>query len=264
MTTKAHSLMHAVEEVARLAGGVALGYFGGDLRVESKHDGSPVTIADRTAEARAREWIMSRFPDDGILGEEHGEHLPTARRRWVLDPIDGTKAFVRGVPLWGTLVALCEGTDVLAGAAFCPAVDEMVVAARGEGCWWNGSRARVSQVSDLAAATILTSDPVFPGRPQHRDAWTRLEQRAGLSRSWADCYGYVLVATGRAEVIADAVMNAWDSAAVEPLIVEAGGVFTDWDGQPTAFGGSAIASNEALAREVREALRVAETPAVTP
>jgi fructose-1,6-bisphosphatase/inositol monophosphatase family enzyme len=133
-------------ELARLTGTIALRYYRSRLTVETKADGSPVTVADREAEAAARAWVRSRFPEDGILGEELGEERPGARRRWIIDPIDGTKSFVRGTPLWGSLVALCEGTKVLAGAAYFPAVDELVAAAPGAGCWWNGRRCHESDV----------------------------------------------------------------------------------------------------------------------
>lgn len=247
-------LLNAVEEVARLAGDQAMRFYGSELQVEAKLDGSPVTIADRTAEQLAREWIMRRFPDDGILGEELGDHQPDARRRWVLDPIDGTKTFVRGVPLWGTLVAVTEGMSVLAGAAFFPAVNEMLAAATGQGLWWNGARARVSETAELARATVLTTDERFLQHPLRGERWRRVADAAAVSRSWGDCYGYLLVATGRAEVMVDPVLSPWDSAALMPLVVEAGGVFTDWTGAPTGFGGNAIATNAALAASVREVL----------
>ena len=247
-------LMYAAADVARVAGDVALRHFGTRIDVEVKGDGSPVTIADRGAEQAARAWLEARFPGDGILGEEFGLARASARRRWILDPIDGTKSFIRGVPLWGTLVACVEGERVLAGAAYFPALGEMVAAAPGEGCWWNGARARVSAVAAIAGATVLTTDPRFPGRPGRRAAWRRLEDAAALARTWADCYGYLLVATGRAEVMVDAVVGDWDTAALLPVVEEAGGVFTSWEGRRTAFGGSAIASNAALARPARALL----------
>src|SRR5439155_25150964 len=136
-------------------------HFRSAITVESKSDGSPVTIADRSAEEAAREWIARRFPEDGVLGEEFGAHLPAARRRWLIDPVDGTKTFVRGVPLWGTLIAVCEEETVLAGAAFFPAVDEMLSGATGLGCWWNGTRTHVSTTSEIEEATVLTTDERF-------------------------------------------------------------------------------------------------------
>src|SRR5262247_4139821 len=214
MKDEAGTLMQAVADVARRAGDVALSHFRKALAVETKRDGTPVTAADREAETRAREWIEARFPEDGILGEELGAHLPNAERRWILDPIDGTKTFVRGVPLWGTLVAVCEGETVLAGAACFPAVDELIGAAPGLGCWWNGSRARVSQVAELEASTVLTTDDRFRKHALKGEGWKRLAAVAAVSRTWGDCYGYLLVATGRAEVMVDPIMSPWDAAAL--------------------------------------------------
>jgi histidinol-phosphatase len=152
-------LMEAAAAVARLAGAIALRSFRAGLAVDRKADGSPVTEADRAAERAAREWLAERFPRDGVVGEEFGEHVGASGRRWILDPIDGTKSFIAGVPLWGTLVAVAEGDRVLAGAASFPAVDEHLVAGAGAGCWTaTGTRCRVSQVARLDEATVLTSD----------------------------------------------------------------------------------------------------------
>lgn len=259
MTESSAALLGAVEEVARLAGDIALGYFRSQLVVESKADGSPVTIADRNAEQAAREWIEKRFPADGILGEELGVTRPEAPRRWVLDPIDGTKTFIRGVPLWGTLIGLCEGERVLAGAAYFPAVREMLAAAPGEGCWWNGARCTVSSRATLAEATVLTTDERFSNDAGQREGWGRLARSAAVSRSWGDCYGYLLVSTGRAEVMVDGILSPWDAAALMPIIEEAGGIFTDWKGTRTAFGGSAVATNRGVAAESRLLLETGTT-----
>jgi histidinol phosphatase-like enzyme (inositol monophosphatase family) len=258
-STKGDVLLQAVAEVARRAGKVALSHFRSRLAVETKHDGSPVTIADRAAEQAAREWIGARFPEDGIHGEELGLHNAQAARRWIIDPIDGTKSFVHGVPLWGTLVAVADGPRIVAGAVYCAAVDELVAAAPGLGCWWNGSRCRVSSEDDLARATVLTTDDRFPGRDARRARWSRLAERAAVARTWGDCYGYLLVATGRAHVMVDDRMHAWDVAPLVPIIEEAGGSITDWRGGaialPTSDAGSyegdSIAASGALADEVR-------------
>jgi histidinol phosphatase-like enzyme (inositol monophosphatase family) len=241
-------------ELARLTGDIALQHYRSNLQVEIKADGSPVTIADRAAETAAREWVQRYFPADGILGEEFGEERPEARRRWVIDPIDGTKSFVRGAPLWGSLVALCEGETVLAGAAYFPAVDELIAAAPGAGCWWNGVLCTVSSVDALKHATVLTTDDRFRERPDSRAGYERVADAAAVSRTWGDCFGYLLVATGRAEVMLDSIMSPWDAAALQPIIEEAGGVFTDWSGKRTAFGGSAVATNRALSAPVRSLL----------
>ena len=246
--------MDAVAEVARLAGDVALNYFGKNPEKRIKSDGSPVSVADVNAERAAREWIERRFPDDGILGEELSLARPEAQRRWILDPIDGTYSFLQSVPLWGTLVAVAEGESVIAGAAYFPALDEIIYAAPGQGCWWNGSRAQVSTVGQLADALLLTSDARFLRDAARRERWTRLQNGVRALRTWGDCYGYLLVATGRADLMVDDILSDWDAAALLPIIVEAGGVFTDWRGRPTAFGRDAIATNANLAVATREIL----------
>lgn len=241
-------------ELARLTGDIALRHYRTRLDVETKSDGSPVTIADRAAETAAREWVQRYFPADGILGEEFGVERPDAPRRWIIDPIDGTKSFVHGSPMWGSLVALCEGETVLAGAAYFPAVDEMIAAAPGAGCWWNGSRSAVSSVESIHRATVLTTDDRFRERPECRAGYERVADAAALSRTWGDCFGYLLVATGRAEAMLDSILSPWDAASLQPIIEEAGGVFTDWNGRRTAFGGSAVATNAALSDVVRSLL----------
>ena len=249
------SLLEAVQVVARAAGDVALRHYRTALAVEAKQDGSPVTIADRDAERAARDWLAQRFPSDGILGEEFGATEGASGRRWLLDPIDGTKSFVRGVPLWGTLVAVAEGDTVLAGAAYFPAVDEIVAAAPSEGCWWNGRRAHVSEVGTLARATALVTDDRTFSSTERMKGWHALAADTGIARGWGDCFGYLLVATGRAEIMVDPIINPWDAACFLPIIEEAGGTFTDLGGARTAFGGHAIATNALLADTAREFFR---------
>jgi histidinol phosphatase-like enzyme (inositol monophosphatase family) len=248
------SHLEAVSELALLAGNFAMSHYGKDLTVDVKRDGSPVTIADRGAEERARAWIERRFPGDGILGEEFGDVRPDAKRRWIIDPIDGTKSFIRRVPLWGTLVAVTEGETVLAGCAYFPAVSETLVAGVGEGCFWNGIRCSVSSCATLENATVVTTDDLFAERPDRGAAWRHLASRSGIVRTWGDCYGYLLLATGRADVMLDDVASPWDVAALHPIVTEAGGAFTDWRGRDTAFGGDVIATNAALAQPVRDIL----------
>lgn len=247
-------LMEAALECARAAGAVALAGWRRGLAVERKADGSPVTEADRAAERKAREWIAARFPSDGVLGEEEGATRPEARRRWLVDPIDGTLTYLRGVPLWGTLVAVMEEGRTLAGAIVCPAVGEEICAAPGEGCHWNGARAAVSRVARLEEATVLVTDARGRRRADPAAAWRALAQRAAVARTWGDCYGYVLVATGRAEAMADPALAPWDAAALRPVIEEAGGVFTDWRGRCADLVEDAIATNAALADDVRAIL----------
>ena len=247
------SLMDAVAEAARVAGSYALWRYGKDVTVRVKADASSVSDADVGAEEAARAWIAERFPGDAILGEELGV-TGSGGRRWIIDPIDGTTSFLRRIPLWGSLVAVCEGDTVLAGAIYCPAVDELVVAATGEGCWWNGSRARVSNVARMSDATVLSSAAGHRDGDARGEGWRSLAAAARNARTWGDCYGYLLVATGRAEAMVDPVLQPWDSAALAPVITEAGGVFTDWTGRATGLGGSAVATNAALAGQARTVL----------
>ena len=251
------TLFEAVQEAARICGEVANSHFRKGLTVEWKRDGSEVTRADREAEATVREWILQRFPDDAVVGEELGTERNDGRRRWLIDPIDGTRSFVRGVPLWGSMIAVEEGGTVLAGAINCAASGDFVVAARGEGCWHNGSRASVSSVDALESATILGTDQRFRRNPSRAERFSALGSLVAISRSWGDCYGYVLVATGRAELMVDDRLSPWDVAALVPIIEEAGGVLTDWGGR-RGMGLDAVATNALLADEFRTLLGVPE------
>lgn len=255
------SLLEAAIELAKTTGAVALDHYkrharGQRLDIETKADGSPVSVADRAAEEAARDFIRKYFPTDGILGEELGEERPGAARRWCIDPIDGTKSFLAGAPLWGSLVALVEGETVLAGAAYFPATSELVAASPGSGCITEGAPPGVSGVADLSHATVLTTDERFPDAPECVEPWRDLAARSRIARTWGDCFGYYLVATGRAELMTDGKLSPWDAACFLPIIEEAGGVFTDWSGKRTAFGRGVIATNKALASELRGALGV--------
>ncbi len=250
------ALREAAAEAARRAGAEALRAWRTDLAIERTADGSPVTAADRAAERAAREWIEARFPADGVVGEEFGTARPQAARRWLIDPIDGTQTFVRGVPLWGSLVAVVEGERVLASAAEFPALGESLAAAEGMGCLSNGAPCRVSEIARLEEATVLATDPLACGRAPRAEAWCRLAAGAALARTWGDCYGYLLVCTARAEAMLDAALSPWDAAPVALMVREAGGRFSDWHGRDAGFGDGGIATNGALAGVVRELLGV--------
>ncbi len=247
-------LLEFAVSMAQQAGQKTLSYFGGDLRTELKADSTPVTQADREAEQLCRALLEARFPDDGIVGEEFGASRVDAPRRWIIDPIDGTKSFVRGVPLYGVLIALEDAGAPVLGVVHFPALSETVAAARGSGCYWNGRLARVSEIDTLNGALVLTSDAESFAEEGHAAEWKRLTGGAAMARTWGDCYGHALVATGRAEAMVDPVLAIWDSAALLPIVEEAGGVFTDWAGRRVYDGGSGIATNAALAREIRELL----------
>jgi histidinol phosphatase-like enzyme (inositol monophosphatase family) len=236
--------------LARGAGEISLKYFRKQPETSTKSDGSYVTIADREAEAYLRRQIAERFPDDGVLGEEEGEREGRSGRRWILDPIDGTFAFVHGVPFYGVLIALEIDGEATVGVVNIPALNEIVAAAKGCGCFLNGAPARVSTVSKLEDALLLSTDFNICARYGFGRAAELLQARAKTSRTWGDCYGYVLVATGRAEVMFDPVMNLWDCAPLLPIMEEAGGTFTDWRGERTINGGNSIATNGLLFDEV--------------
>jgi histidinol phosphatase-like enzyme (inositol monophosphatase family) len=243
-------------EVAWRAGRSALAHYQTGIASETKPDDSPVTEADRAAEQSARQLIARRFPADAILGEEAGETHAGADRRWILDPIDGTRTFVRGVPLFGVLLALEVEADAVLGVMHCPALGETEYAARGLGCWWDGRRALDSDDTRLERALVVTTDVENLEKHHHAAGWNALRTSVGLSRTWGDCYGYALVATGRAEAMLDPVLSLWDAAALAPIIEEAGGVFTDWDGAGGYRVSSAVATNAALARQVRSLLGI--------
>ncbi len=243
-------LLEIAVELSEKAGEITLKYFQSQIVVETKPDMSPVTVADREAETYIRETIELRFPDDGLIGEEFGERRPHARRRWIIDPIDGTFSFVHGVPLYGVLIGVEQDDEPLVGVIHLPALRETVAAARAEGCHWRGRRARVSNTSELSDAVCLTTGTDIESEPSLSAALNRLGQTAGPARTWGDCYGYVLVATGRADVMIDPLMHVWDCAALLPIIEEAKGRFTDWQGQRTIRGGNAVASNGLLHDQV--------------
>ena len=245
-----NELLEFAVELARGAGDITLKYFRKKPETATKTDGSYVTIADREAEAYIRRQIAERFPDDGILGEEEGESQGRSGRRWIIDPIDGTFAFVHGVPFYGVLIGVEIDGEMNAGVINIPALGEIVSATKGAGCFLNGEPARVSQTAKLEEALLLCTDFSACERYGFGKAAQLLQSRTRTSRTWGDCYGYVLVATGRADVMLDPVMNLWDCAAVFPIIEEAGGTFTDWRGVRTASGGNSIATNGLLFDEV--------------
>jgi histidinol-phosphatase len=247
------NLMDFAARTAESAGVVTLEHFG-DVSVEFKGDGSEVTAADHAAEAHMRAVIQERFPDDGMLGEEGTSTQGTNGRRWILDPIDGTRSFASGVPLYGILLALeVDGAPVL-GCCHFPALRQTLVAATGAGAWFNGQRAGVSKVDRLADARLVTSGLEYWrdfATESGRSGWNSLVERSRFGRTWGDCYGYMLIATGRADVFADPAVGAyWDFAPMFPIISEAGGRYTSLTGGNPGAWRSALATNGLLHEEV--------------
>jgi histidinol phosphatase-like enzyme (inositol monophosphatase family) len=242
--------------IAWEAGRLTLRYFDKEnVAVDRKADTSPVTVADREAELLLREHIRREFPEDGIVGEEFGEDAGTSGYRWIVDPIDGTKSFISGVPLYGTLVGVeCAGRSII-GVIALPALQIGVDGARGQGAWqtWpdrDRSPARVSPIDKLREGVLVTTDVAGFIDRNAEDAFHELCGTAWYARTWGDCYGYFLVATGRALAMIDPAMNLWDAAAVQPILEEAGGTFSDWCGQPTITAGEGLATNKLVLDEI--------------
>ena len=255
--TPMHQRIEHARSIAYQAAELTLRYFNDadQLAVENKSDESPVTIADRETEQLLRQLIAERFPDDTIIGEEFPNKEGTSGFRWFLDPIDGTKSFIHGVPLYAVLIGLEQDGRCVGGVIALPALHELVWAGSGLGAWHEKNRGepkrcRVSCCSNLAEATFLTSELQTFDNTNRREVYNRLEKSTRLSRTWGDAYGYVLVATGRADLMVDPQMSDWDVAPLLVILEEAGGRFTDWKGTPTIFGKEAVATNGILHDEV--------------
>jgi histidinol phosphatase-like enzyme (inositol monophosphatase family) len=237
-----------LETLARTAGEVILPYFQQpDLRVEFKSDDTPVTVADRRAEEVMRSLIEKQYPQHGIVGEEWGNTHPDAEFVWVLDPIDGTKSFVAGVPLFGVLIGLLHEGKPMAGCIYQPVLNEMCLG-DGTQTTLNGRPVRVRKGVPLERALVLCTDVASVAQAQDITRFEHLRKQAGLFRTWGDCYGYLMLAAGRADVMLDPIMNPWDLLPVIPVIEGAGGVITGWDGGSAKD--SAIAAGSELHPEV--------------
>jgi histidinol-phosphatase len=242
-------------QFAQAAGEHTLKYFGSDrLVIERKSDESPVTVADREAEELLRRMIAEAFPDDGILGEEFPETPGTSGYRWILDPIDGTKSFIHGVPLYSTLIGIEHQGDCFAGVIRLPALQQEVYARRGAGAWTRDDdspprAAHVSSVETLSESLFLTSEVICFDEVGREPAFQRFQQETRLTRTWGDGYGYYLLATGRAELMIDPYLNCWDAAPMLPIVIEAGGTFTDWQGNETIHNEEAIGTNGRIFEE---------------
>lgn len=236
-----------LEETIRAAGKITLKYFNNNTAsIDQKHNATPVTQADRESETFIREQLEKYFPEDSIIGEEFGTKTGSSNRTWILDPLDGTKTFITGVPLYGTMIALEEDAEIIQGAVFMPALEELVIAGRGQGCFWNGSKCSVSAIDKFELATFLTTDDYrlrkIIGHERHHEIFSNIK----LFRTWGDCYGHILVATGRAEAMFDPKMEVWDAAPMGVIMEEAGGQFADFNGKRSIRGGSLLSCNSAL------------------
>lgn len=230
--------------LADLADGISMDAFG-KARSRRKADGTIVTEADEAVERALRSEIAAAYPDDAVLGEESGA-TGEARRRWILDPIDGTINYDSGIPIWATLIALEADGEVIAGVASAPALGERYEAARGSGAHRNDEPIRVSETDDLADARVVYTDWRSFAPTGHGEAFAELTRSVRWARGFSDFWGHALVASGRADVMVEPVVNVWDLAPLIVLVEEAGGRLTDLDGARRIDGGSVLTTNGRL------------------
>lgn len=248
--------LEAAIAAARAAGEVARGFFRADLAVETKPDRSPVTEADRACERRIVEILRERFPEYGMFGEEFGEAVGQAGKRWIIDPIDGTKSFVRGIPFFATLIGLEEEGQVTAGVVYAPVTGELLYAARGEGAFdEHGKPLRVSDVDRLSRSMVSFGGLKIFRREGRWEAFERLVEATGRQRGYGDYLGGTAVIRGWSEAMLELDVKPWDLAPLKILVEEAGGRMTDFSGQPTIYGGSAVVTNGRIHDEVLAILR---------
>lgn len=250
MSPDLEKLHEAAVEIACLGGNYTLKYYQQDIKVERKKDLSPVTAADRKTEALMRNEILSRFPDHGILGEEHGIHNQKSPVQWILDPIDGTKSFIHGVPFYTTLIGVLYEKQPISGVIFAPALDELCEAFREGGARFNGEPCRVGDCKSLSEATFLTTDVTTAKECNFEKPLQQLLDRTRLHRTWGDAYGHMMVASGRADLMFDPILNIWDAAPLLTILQEAGGIFCDVRGKETIQTGNGISCNREIIGEV--------------
>jgi histidinol-phosphatase len=251
-------------DAAQEAGRLAKRYFDSDFAIEWKQDQSPVTVADREAEALLRTRLLGTFPDDGFLGEETGERAGSSGFRWIVDPIDGTRNFVRAIPIWGTLVGLEYKGEQIAGVVDVPAFGQLFRALRGDGAYRDQRRIHVSNVGVLEEATLFYTGMAWFVRAGCAAAFRELAGRVQTDRGYGDFYGHMLVAQGSGELMVEHGVHPWDMAALKPIVEEAGGRFTDWNDHPTIYCADVIASNGKLHTDALTILRAGRPSAVPP
>lgn len=245
-------LLEAATEIAKIGGHHTLRYFKKNVEVLSKSDDSPVTIADRETEKILRNEIQKRYPDHGIIGEEFGKTNEESPVQWVLDPIDGTKSFIHGIPFYTTLIGILVENEPQVGIIYAPALEELCAAAIGHGATLNGTPCHVRDTQDLEEATFLVTEINKFNEMGEQALFQELLDRTKLHRTWGDAYGHMMVATGRADLMYDPELNIWDAAALLPIVQEAGGVFSDKHGKQTIHSGNGYSTSKALYSQVKE------------
>ncbi|HUG34440.1 MAG TPA: inositol monophosphatase family protein [Anaerolineales bacterium] len=273
---KLDSYLNFARQLAYRAGRITLSYYNKGIQHDLKSDESPVTAADRATEEFIRGEIEKAYPSHAFVGEEFGKSETSFRAersregakskrggegaknpfRWIVDPIDGTKSFLKGVPFYSVLIALeIEGKSRVGVVCF-PALDEILYAADGLGAWWNGRRARVSEVRDLKQAVFCYTSWSGFHTKKRLDVFNNMHKECFFGRGWSDAYGYHMVATGRAEIMLDPGVKIWDVAPFPPIFREAGGFFGSWNGKEGHTYGEGLAVNTALKSKVLKLLRV--------
>jgi len=237
-------------EIARTGGNSTLGHFNKRIDITFKEDNSPVTIADQNAEEIIRAEINKHFPGHGIIGEEFGVENENSTVVWVIDPIDGTQSFIHGFPTFTTLIGVLVDGIPQVGVIYAPALNEMVSASVGGGCFLNGERVNVRKCRDLNHATLLTTDVTHIYKHKFDKPFKELLNSVRIHRTWGDAYGHLMVATGRADIMFDPILKVWDAAALLPVVTEAGGSYTDVNGNETIETGNAISTNLILKSEI--------------
>lgn len=240
--------------LAKESGKVIGKYFRENLQIELKTDATPVTIADRKAEEIIRTLVGREFPDHGIIGEELGEFKPDADHVWIIDPIDGTKSFIAGVPLFGTLIALLEKGRPLISVIANPVLDTFLCGDNTE-TRLNGTRVVASGCTAVSKAILSTTSPRTAGQLHNPANFHRLSETVGLYRAWGDCFGYHLLSCGRIDIMTDPIMNRWDSLPLIPVVRGSGGIITTWNGgDPVADPTSIVAAAPGVHAAVIEIL----------
>lgn len=235
-----NELLDKAIQYAQLGGDHTLNYFRKDLKVIKKSDDSPVTIADREAELLIREKILADFPDHGIIGEEYGTHNSDARVKWILDPIDGTISFIHGIPLYTTLIGVLVDGNPVAGVIYAPAMNELCAGSPEFGTTLNGRAVHVRECTSLSEATFLTTDRKNIRKHNFDPYVNEVMKQVAVDRTWGDAYGHMMVATGRADIMFDPILNIWDAAALMPVLQGAGGEFVDVHGEASIYTGNGI------------------------
>ncbi len=252
--TDIKELLQAATEIAKIGGEHTLKYFKKDFEVISKADDSPVTIADRETEKVIRKEIQKRFPDHGIIGEEYGRTNQESPVQWVLDPIDGTKSFIHGIPFYTTLVGVMINNEPVVGIINAPALDELCAAAIGEGATLNGTPCKMRNVKNLSEVTFLVTEINHFRTMGYGEMFQELLDETKIHRTWGDAYGHMMVAVGRADLMFDPELHIWDAAALLPIMKESGGIFSDMDGSETIHSGNGFSTNKQLFPQIKAIL----------